>query len=167
LEHFFDLVFVLAIAELAHYLHDHLTPGGFLGFAFLFLPVWLVWSNFSYYADLYDVDGPLYRVTMRVTMLFSIALAVNIHGALDGGSVGFATSYVASGRRCTSRMGREGSKASLLHNEVSEDVTANPTTTSFFVATNIRLVLLSSVIRLSHVSGTGAGPAHASTWATE
>jgi Bacterial low temperature requirement A protein (LtrA) len=45
LELFFDLVFVLAIAELAHYLHDHLTVGGFLGFAFLFLPVWLVWSG--------------------------------------------------------------------------------------------------------------------------
>jgi low temperature requirement protein LtrA len=95
LELFFDLVFVLAIAELAHYLHDHLTVGGFLGFAFLFLPVWLVWSNFSYYADLFDVDSPAYRVTMLATMLFSIALAVNVHGALDGGSAGFAASYVA------------------------------------------------------------------------
>jgi low temperature requirement protein LtrA len=95
LELFFDLVFVLAIAELAHYLHGHLTLGGFLGFAFLFLPVWLVWSNISYYADLYDVDGPLYRVTMLAAMLFSIALAVNVHGALDGGSAGFAGAYVA------------------------------------------------------------------------
>jgi low temperature requirement protein LtrA len=30
MEQFFDLVFVLAIAELARYLHDHLTVGGFL-----------------------------------------------------------------------------------------------------------------------------------------
>jgi len=95
LELFFDLVFVLAIAELARYLHDHLTVAGFLGFTFLFLPVWLVWSNFSYYADLFDVDGPLYRVTMLLAMLFSIALAVNIYGALDGGSAGFAASYMA------------------------------------------------------------------------
>jgi low temperature requirement protein LtrA len=92
LELFFDLVFVLAIAELAHYLHDHLTVGGFLGFAFLFLPVWLVWSNFSYYADLFNVDSPFYRVAMLAAMLFSIALAVNVHGALDGGSAGFAAS---------------------------------------------------------------------------
>jgi low temperature requirement protein LtrA len=95
LELFFDLVFVLAIAELAHYLHDHLTVGGFLGFAFLFLPVWLVWSNFSYYADLFDVDSPFYRVAMLAAMLFSIALAVNVHDALDGGSAGFAAAYVA------------------------------------------------------------------------
>jgi low temperature requirement protein LtrA len=95
LELFFDLVFVLAIAELARCLHDHPTLAGFLGFAFLFLPVWLVWSNFSYYADLFDVDGPLYRVTMLLAMLLSISLAVNINGALDGGSAGFAASYVA------------------------------------------------------------------------
>ena len=97
LELFFDLVFVLAVAELAHYLHAHLTPSGFLGFAFLFLPVWLVWSNFSYYADLFDADGPFYRVVMLAAMLFSIALAVNVYGALDGGSdaVGFAAAYVA------------------------------------------------------------------------
>ncbi len=94
LELFFDLVFVLAIAELAHYLHDHLTVGGFLGFGFLFLPVWLVWSNFSYYADLFDVDGALYRVTMLAAMLVSIALAVNVYGALDGGSADFAAAYV-------------------------------------------------------------------------
>ena len=95
LELFFDLVFVLAVAELAHYLHGHLTPSGFLGFAFLFLPVWLVWANFSYYADLLDADGPLYRVAMLTAMLFSIALAVNVYGALDGGSAGFAAAYVA------------------------------------------------------------------------
>ena len=95
LELFFDLVFVLAIAELTHYLHGHLTVGGFLGFAFLFLPVWLVWSNFSYYVDLFEVDSPFYRVTMLAAMLFSIALAVNVHGALDGGSAGFAAAYVA------------------------------------------------------------------------
>jgi low temperature requirement protein LtrA len=95
LEVFFDLVFVLAIAELARYLHNHLTVGGFLAFAFLFVPVWLVWSNFSYYADLFDVDGPFYRVMMLVAMLLSIALAMNVYGALDGGSAGFVAAYVA------------------------------------------------------------------------
>jgi low temperature requirement protein LtrA len=36
---FFDLVFVVAIAALAVFLHDHLTLGGFLGFALLLVPV--------------------------------------------------------------------------------------------------------------------------------
>jgi low temperature requirement protein LtrA len=95
LELFFDLVFVLAIAELARYLHDHLTVGGFLGFVFLFAPVWGTWMGYTYFADLFDVDGPAYRVTMLAAMLVSIALAVSIHGALDGGSAGFVASYVA------------------------------------------------------------------------
>jgi low temperature requirement protein LtrA len=89
LELFFDLVFVLAIAELARYLHDHLTVGGFLGFLFLFVPVWGMWMGYTYYADLFDVDGPAYRVAMLAAMLLSIALAVSVHGALDGGSSSF------------------------------------------------------------------------------
>ena len=95
LELFFDLVFVLAIAELTRYLHDHLTVSGFLGFAFLFVPVWGTWMGYTYYADLFDVDGPAYRVAMLAAMLLSIALAVSIPGALDGGSSGFAAAYVA------------------------------------------------------------------------
>ena len=39
LELFFDLVFVVAIAALAVFLHDPLTLGGFLGFALLLVPV--------------------------------------------------------------------------------------------------------------------------------
>jgi low temperature requirement protein LtrA len=95
LELFFDLVFVLAIAELAGYLHDHLTVAGALGFVLLSLAVWLIWSNFSYHADLFDVDGPLYRVAMLAAMLLSIALAVSIPEAFDGRSAGFAGAYVA------------------------------------------------------------------------
>jgi low temperature requirement protein LtrA len=95
MELFFDLVFVLAIAELSHYLHDHLTVGGFLGFVFLFVPVWGTWMGYTYYADLFDVDGSAYRVALLGAMLLSIALAVSVYGALDGGSSGFVAAYVA------------------------------------------------------------------------
>jgi low temperature requirement protein LtrA len=65
LELFFDLVFVLAVAELARYLHEHLDPGGFLGFAGLFVPVWWTWICFSFYADQFDPDDLAYRVVRR------------------------------------------------------------------------------------------------------
>jgi len=94
LELFFDLVFVLAIAELARSLHDDLTLGGVLGFIFLFIPVWWVWIGFTYYADLVDVDGPVYRVTMLAAMLLALALAISIPGALHGASATFAAVYV-------------------------------------------------------------------------
>lgn len=95
LELFFDLVFVLAIAELARYLHDHLTVSGFLSFVFLWVPVWWIWSGYSYFGDLFTVDTPAYRVTMLTAMLLSIAVAVNVSTALDGGSAGFALAYIA------------------------------------------------------------------------
>lgn len=95
LELFFDLVFVLAIAELAHYLHDHLTVTGFFQFVFLFLPVWLVWSNYTYYADVFDIDSPRFRIAMLTAMLLSAALAVTVPNAAGSGSTEFAVVYVA------------------------------------------------------------------------
>ena len=40
LELFFDLVFVVAVTELAAVLHHDPSPVGFLAFAALFVPVW-------------------------------------------------------------------------------------------------------------------------------
>ena len=40
LELFFDLVFVVAIAQLAHNLQSDFTVTGLLKFAILFVPVW-------------------------------------------------------------------------------------------------------------------------------
>ena len=76
LELFFDLVFVLAVAELARYLQDNLNPGGFLGFAGLFVPVWWTWICFPCYVDQFDPDNVIYRIVMLVAMLFCIVLVV-------------------------------------------------------------------------------------------
>ncbi|MGL5060211.1 MAG: low temperature requirement protein A [Microcoleus sp.] len=46
LELFFDLVFVVAIAKLAHFLHAHLDWTGIASFAILFVPVWWLWIDF-------------------------------------------------------------------------------------------------------------------------
>jgi low temperature requirement protein LtrA len=51
--------------------------------------------GYTYYADLLDVDGPAYRMAMLAAMLLSIALAVSVYGALDGGSTSFVAAYVA------------------------------------------------------------------------
>ncbi|MCA1716846.1 MAG: low temperature requirement protein A [Actinobacteria bacterium] len=94
LELFFDLVFVVAIAALAVFLHDHLTLGGFLGFALLLVPVGWAWMSFAYYADQFDTDDTLFRVVMLVAMLASAALAVNVGGALEGSPAGFVVANV-------------------------------------------------------------------------
>jgi low temperature requirement protein LtrA len=47
LELFFDLVFVVAIAELSHELVVNHTLNGFATFAALFVPVFVAWQGFS------------------------------------------------------------------------------------------------------------------------
>ncbi len=93
-ELFFDLVFVVAIAALAHLLHDDLSFGGFLGFFLLFVPVGWTWMSFAYYADQYDTDDALFRVVMLVAMLVSAALAVNVGSALGDDATSFVVTNV-------------------------------------------------------------------------
>ena len=94
MELFFDLVFAVAIATLASFLHDKLAPGGFFGFALLLVPVGWVWMSFAYYADQFDTGHTLFRVVMLIAMLASAALAVNVDGALEGSSGGFVVANV-------------------------------------------------------------------------
>ncbi|MEM1280946.1 MAG: low temperature requirement protein A, partial [Cyanobacteria bacterium P01_H01_bin.152] len=74
LELFFDLVFVLAIAQLSHLLHSDPSWVGIVGFAALFVPVWWLWIDFSYYADQFDVDRGPYRLVMLGIMFGLVVL---------------------------------------------------------------------------------------------
>src|SRR5918995_7545564 len=95
LELFFDLVFVVAIAELSHELVVNHTLNGFAIFAALFVPVFVAWQGFSFYADRFDTDDVLFRVSMLIAMLAVAALAIQIPSATHGASTGFALAYVA------------------------------------------------------------------------
>jgi low temperature requirement protein LtrA len=95
LELFFDLVFVVAIAQLAQELARDHSLGGFATFAGLFLPVFIAWQGFTFYADRFDSDDVLFRAVMLAAMLAIAALAVQIPdvaaGRHDGG---FVVAYV-------------------------------------------------------------------------
>jgi low temperature requirement protein LtrA len=95
LELFFDLVFVVAIAELAQELaHDH-SLGGYAIFAGLFLPVFIAWQGFTFYADRFDSDDVLFRAVMLAAMLAIAALAVQIPDVAAGHhDAGFVVAYV-------------------------------------------------------------------------
>jgi low temperature requirement protein LtrA len=68
--------------------------GGILEFALLLVPVGWAWMSFAYYADQFDTDDTLFRVVILVAMLASVALAVNVGGALEGSSGGFVVANV-------------------------------------------------------------------------
>jgi low temperature requirement protein LtrA len=95
LELFFDLVFVISIAEVVHTLEDYHTLADFLGTAGLFVAVWWAWVGYTVYADRFDTDDLLHRVLVLAGMLAVIAMALSVHDALHGGSAQFALSFVA------------------------------------------------------------------------
>lgn len=95
LELFFDLVFVLSIAELAHMLHGDASWAGILSFVGLFIPVWWLWIDFSYYADQFDVNRGPYRLAMFGVMFGIVVMALTIHDVTHGGSANFAAAYTA------------------------------------------------------------------------
>ncbi len=94
LELFYDLVFVVVVAQLAHRLKDHLSLPGIAEFALVFIPVWWSWVGTTFYATRFDTDDTLHRVFTVIQMAAIAAMAVNIHKGMDNASIGFALSYV-------------------------------------------------------------------------
>jgi low temperature requirement protein LtrA len=77
LELFFDLAFVLVVAELAIELRDDVTPQGALRFAGLFTTVWWAWVSSTLYANRFDHDDVLYRLYKLASMAAVIGLAAS------------------------------------------------------------------------------------------
>lgn len=96
LELFFDLVFVAVMRELAHYLSDHISPGGVGSFILLSIPVWWIWVGATYYNERFETEGLESRVFTFIKMLPVGGLAVFIHHGLGETSVGFALSYAVA-----------------------------------------------------------------------
>lgn len=92
LELFYDLVYVVVIAALAHELLAHPTAQGVARFAALFVPVWWSWVGVTLYNDRFDTDDAGTRLITFLQMLGAAALAVGVHTAFTG--PGFALAYV-------------------------------------------------------------------------
>jgi low temperature requirement protein LtrA len=96
LELFFDLVFVVAIAQLSHELAVDHSTGGFLRFAALFVPVFVAWQGFSFYADRFDTDDLVLRLAFFAGMLAIAAMSVLVPDVWHGArSTGFALAYIS------------------------------------------------------------------------
>jgi low temperature requirement protein LtrA len=94
LELFFDLVFVVAIAQLAHELVLDHSLHGFLVFGALFLPVFITWQGYMIYADRFDTDDVVFRVVVFFGMLGILALGVQVPDVAHGDGMGFAVAYI-------------------------------------------------------------------------
>lgn len=93
LELFFDLYFVVTIAELAHNLAENVSWTGLGEFIFLFLPVWWIWVGATYYIERFETEGIEQRLIVFAQMIPIAGLAVFAHYGMGKTSVGYALSY--------------------------------------------------------------------------
>jgi len=88
LELFFDLCFVVAVAQAASALHDQVAEGhlgdGIAGYAMVFFAIWWAWMNFTWFASAYDTDDIAYRLTTLVQIAGALILAAGVPDAMDG-----------------------------------------------------------------------------------
>ncbi|MEV5145525.1 low temperature requirement protein A [Streptomyces sp. NPDC052727] len=85
LELFFDLCFVVAVAQagvqLVHAVAQGHAGEGILNYAMVFFAIWWAWMNFSWFASAYDNDDVLYRVVTLVQIAGVLVLTAGISRA--------------------------------------------------------------------------------------
>jgi len=76
LELFFDLCFVVAVAQASGHLVHAVAVGhaghGVIGYLAVFFASWWAWMNFSWFASAYDTDGVPYRLMTLVQIIGSV-----------------------------------------------------------------------------------------------
>lgn len=82
LELFFDLCFVVAIAQAAAQLHhaiaeDHVVSG-IISFSMVFFAIWWAWMNFTWFASAYDNDDVPFRIASFVQITGALILAAGV-----------------------------------------------------------------------------------------
>lgn len=93
---FFDLFFVVVIAELAHHLTQHPDAAGVRTFVLLFIPVWWVWIGDTWYGERFETEGIETRLYLYALMLPIIGMAVYAGNGLGETYAGFALSYAVA-----------------------------------------------------------------------
>lgn len=95
LELFFDLTFVVAVAQASEGLHHGLVDGNtaraILSFPLVFFAVWWAWMNFTWFASAYDNDDVPYRIAVFVQMTGVLILAAGVPRAFEDVNFGVIT----------------------------------------------------------------------------
>src|SRR5215207_4441449 len=96
LELFFDLVFVLAVAQVSQVLAKSADLDGVVRYAVLFVPVWWSWIGFTFYADRFESNEIEYRIFTFAGMLAVAALSLTLGNAFTPeGDVPLIITYAA------------------------------------------------------------------------
>jgi len=95
LELFYDLVYVVVIAQAAHHLAAHVSLQGFLEFAVIFGLIWIAWLNGSLYHEVHGQRDGRTRVFVFIQMAILALLAIFTADAAGETGTAFALIYTA------------------------------------------------------------------------
>ncbi len=88
LELFFDLCFVVAVAQAGSQLAHALAAGhpakGLTGYVVVFFAVWWAWMNFTWFASAYDTDDVPYRLATLVQITGALIMAAGVPRLFNG-----------------------------------------------------------------------------------
>jgi low temperature requirement protein LtrA len=87
LELFFDLCFVVAVAQASGRLHHAVADGGagsaIVSYLLVFFAIWWAWMNFTWFSSAYDNDDVPYRLLTFVQIVGVLILAAGVPRAFD------------------------------------------------------------------------------------
>ncbi|MCG8684735.1 MAG: low temperature requirement protein A [Desulfobacterales bacterium] len=97
LELFFDLIFVVALGKLTHFLvhthHGHLEGHVWFSFILTFIPMWWIWVGHMVYSNRFDSDSRPHRVVTLLLMAIIMLCAITLKEDLAGSYVPFMLAY--------------------------------------------------------------------------
>jgi low temperature requirement protein LtrA len=93
-ELFFDLVFVIAVTQISHSLHEHLTLLGALQAAMLLLTVWWAWIDTAWITNWLDPQTPLVRLLLFILMGLGLVISSSLPEAFGERGLPFAVAFV-------------------------------------------------------------------------
>ena len=93
LELFHDLVYVVAIAQIARHLAEHVSLRGSVEFVVVFALIWIAWINGSLYHELHGREDGRTRSFVFLQMGLVALLAVFTGAAAEGSGPAFAVVY--------------------------------------------------------------------------
>jgi low temperature requirement protein LtrA len=87
LELFFDLVFVVAIAQAGAALHHGFAEGhiteSIISYIAVFFAIWWAWLNFTWFASAYDCDDVPYRLATFIQITGALIIAAGVPQAFE------------------------------------------------------------------------------------
>jgi len=104
LELFYDLIFVVAIANVSAAFHhdfaaDHISHG-IINFSMVFFAIWWAWNQYTWFASAFDNDSVRFRLATLWQMVGALVLAAGVEKAFNGDFTIVVIGYVII--RCSS-----------------------------------------------------------------